>query len=133
LHHDPLFTDVEESKVPFRTILKELVESTPGATGAILADWEGEAVEQHCLYDDFELKVLAAHKGILLNRMKEVHESFPGEEPCDAMITTVSQYILTGFVGPEYSLVMTLDRGAVIGRALYHFRSAVKVLEKEIY
>jgi predicted regulator of Ras-like GTPase activity (Roadblock/LC7/MglB family) len=119
--------------VPFKTILRELVESTPGATGAILADWEGEAVEQHCLYDDFELKVIAAHKGILLNRMKEVHASFSGDEPCDAVITTATQHILTGFVGPEYSLVMTLERGAVVGRALYRFRAALKVLEKEIY
>jgi len=119
--------------VPFKTILRELVESTPGATGAILADWEGEAVEQHCLYDDYELKVIAAHKGILLNRMKEVHASFPGGEPRDLVITTASQHILTGFVGPEYSLVMTLERGAVVGRALYRFRAALKVLEKEIY
>jgi hypothetical protein len=36
-------------------------------------------------------------------------------------------------VGPEYSLVMTLAREALIGQALYRFRQAVKLLEKEIY
>ena len=119
--------------MPFKTILRKLVESIPGATGAILADWEGEAVEQHCLYDDYELKVLAAHKGILLSRIREVYASFPGEEPCDAVVTTASQYILTGCIGPDYALVMTLDRHALVSRALYRFRAAVKVLEKEIY
>jgi len=119
--------------MPFKTILKGLVDTTPGATGAILADWEGEAVEQHCLYDDYELKVIAAHKGIVLNQMRTVHAAFPGEEFCDAVITTASQHILTGPIGPDYSLVMTLDRGAVVGLALYRFRKALKLLEKEIY
>jgi predicted regulator of Ras-like GTPase activity (Roadblock/LC7/MglB family) len=119
--------------VPFKTILKELVEAVPGATGAILADWEGEAVEQHCLYDDYELKVMAAHKGILLNRIKEVHGSFPGEVLHEAVITTASQHILTGLIGPDYSLVMTLERGSLVGLALYRFRKAVDQLEKEIY
>jgi predicted regulator of Ras-like GTPase activity (Roadblock/LC7/MglB family) len=119
--------------MPFKTILRGLVESTPGATGAILADWEGEAVEQHCLYDDYELKVVAAHKGIELNQIREVHAAFPGDEFCDAVITTSSQHILTGLIGPDYSLVVTLDRGALLGVALYRFRKTLKLLEKEIY
>ncbi len=119
--------------MPFKTILKGLVESVPGATGAILADWEGEAVEQHCLYDDYELKIIAAHKGIVLSRMKEVHADFPGGEVGDVVITTDTRHILMGTVGPDYSLVMTLDREAVVGHALYRFRDAVKRLAKEIY
>ena len=119
--------------MPFKTILRELVESVPSATGAILADWEGEAVEQYCLYDDYELKIIAAHKGIVLSRMKEVHAPFPGGEVDDAVITTDSRHILTGAIGPDYSLVMTLDRGAMVGQALYYFRNSVKRLAKEIY
>jgi predicted regulator of Ras-like GTPase activity (Roadblock/LC7/MglB family) len=119
--------------MPFKTILKELVESVPAATGAILADWEGEAVEQHCLYDDYELKIIAAHKGIVLSRMKEIHAAFPSGEFGDAVITTDTRHILTGAVGSDYSLVMTLDRSAVVGLALYHFRGSVKRLAKEIY
>ncbi len=119
--------------MPFKNILRELVESSPGATGAILADWEGEAVEQHCLYDNYELKVIAAHKGIVLNQIRDVQAAFPGEELCDAVITTSSQHILTGVIGPDYSLVMTLDREAVVGLALFRFRKALKLLEKEIY
>jgi predicted regulator of Ras-like GTPase activity (Roadblock/LC7/MglB family) len=119
--------------VPFKTILRELVESVPYATGAILADWEGEAVEQHCLFDDYDLKVIAAHKGIVLNQMKEIHAAFPGGELQDAVISTATQHILTGLVGPEYSLVMTLNNGGVVGLALFRFRKALKLLEKEIY
>jgi predicted regulator of Ras-like GTPase activity (Roadblock/LC7/MglB family) len=119
--------------MPFKTILRELVEAVPGATGAILADWEGEAVEQHCLYDDYDLKIIAAHKGIVLSRLKEAHTALQGGELSDAVITTDSMHILTGVIGSDYSLVMTLDRGALLGLALYRFRKALKLLEKEIY
>jgi len=119
--------------VPFKAILKELVESTPGATGAILADWEGEAVEQCCQYDDYELKVIAAHKGIVLTMIKEIHAGLAAGEICDTVITVEGRHILTGVVGPDYSLVMTLDERALIGPALYRFRKSVERLEKEIY
>jgi predicted regulator of Ras-like GTPase activity (Roadblock/LC7/MglB family) len=119
--------------VPFKAILRKLVEDTPHASGAILADWEGEAVEHYCLYDDYELKLLGAHKGIILNRMKEIHGDLAVGELQDVVITTGKQPVIIGVVGPEYSLVMTLARDALIGPALYRFRQAVKLLEKEIY
>ncbi|HEY6873689.1 MAG TPA: roadblock/LC7 domain-containing protein [Geobacteraceae bacterium] len=119
--------------MPFKTILRGLVETVPCATGAILADWEGEAVEQYCLYDDYELKIIAAHKGIILGRMKEVHAALPGGGVSDTVIATDSQLIVTGGIGPDYSLVMTLDKCAVAGIALYHFRKTLELLEKEIY
>jgi predicted regulator of Ras-like GTPase activity (Roadblock/LC7/MglB family) len=119
--------------VPFKAILKKLVEDIPHASGAILADWEGEAVEQHCLYDDFELKLLGAHKGIILNRMKDIHAGLAAGEMQDAVITTEDQQVIIGAVGPDYSLVMTLAGGAMVGLALHRFRQTVKLLEKEIY
>jgi len=119
--------------VPFKTILKTLVESVPGATGAILADWEGEAVEQYCLFDDYELKLIAAHEGIVLERIREAHAFQPGMKPEDVVISTCTLHILAGVIGPDYSLVMTLDREAIIGKALYNFRRAISRLEKEIY
>ena len=119
--------------MPFKEILRQLVEDTPHASGAILADWEGEAVEHHCLYDDYELKLLGAHKGLILNRMKDVHADLTAGEMQDAVITTGKQQVIIGAVGSDYSLVMTLETEAIIGLALHRFRQAVKLLEKEIY
>ena len=119
--------------MPFKVILRGLVESVSSATGAILAEWEGEAVEHYCLYDEYELKIIAAHKGIILDRMKDAHAALPGGGVRDAVIETDTQLIVIGGVGPEYSLVMTLDKSALVGNALYHFRKTLKLLEKEIY
>ncbi|AJE03811.1 roadblock/LC7 domain-containing protein [Geobacter pickeringii] len=118
--------------MPFKAILTDLVRSVPGASGAILADWEGEAVEQFALYDDFELKIVGAHKGIILNQVKELQGRL--DDPVrDAVITTAHQHVVIGAVGNDYSLVMTLAREAISARALPPFRKAIELLMKEIY
>jgi predicted regulator of Ras-like GTPase activity (Roadblock/LC7/MglB family) len=114
-------------------MLEELVTRIPGATGAILADWEGEAVEQFCLGDEFELKVLAAHKGVILNLIKELHDAVVVGTPREAIITSDQCHVVVGPVGNDYSLVVTLGRQAIVGEALRHFHEAVVDLYKEIY
>ena len=120
--------------MPFQTILTELVKGVHGATGAILADWEGEAVAQYCPSgDEYDLKVLGAHKGIILNRMREVHNTLGAGELLETVITSAAQHVLVGAVGPEYVLVMSLEREALLGLALFHFRSCIGPLVREIY
>jgi predicted regulator of Ras-like GTPase activity (Roadblock/LC7/MglB family) len=119
--------------VPFKDILRDLVEATPGASGAILTDWEGEAVVCHCGEDEYEMKLIGAHKGIILNRIKDVQRRASHGDVCEAVITTECQHFIIGAVGSDYSLIMTLRRDSLIARAQYQFQKSVKLLEKEIY
>lgn len=109
------------------------MDSVPGSTGAILADWEGEAVEQSCKYDIFDLKVIGAHKGILLNLLKDAHQKMDAGEMTYSVITTDKQHYLTGPIGADYFLVMTIDRTAIVGLAIRHFQLAIDRMYKEIY
>lgn len=119
--------------MPFKTILRELVESTPGGAGAILADWEGEAVEQYCHFDEFEMKVIGAHKGIILGLLRKLHADLALGDVEDLVITTGAQRHIVAPVGPDYVVVLTMSRSAVPALALREVRSAVKLLNKEIY
>jgi len=119
--------------VPFKKLLTTLVETVPGATGAILADWEGEAVEQHCEGDLFEMKVTAAHWGILLTRLKELHGKYAAGAVHESLISTDQQHVLLGAIGDEYALVMTLSHQALPLVALRKFRETAGLLKKEIY
>jgi len=119
--------------VPFKTMLTTLVESVPGASGAILADWEGEAVEQHTQGDSYEMKVTAAHWGILLARLKGVHEQYGTGPVLQSVISTDDQHVIIGAIGDDYSLVMTLTRHALPLLALQKFRETAELLHKEIY
>ena len=120
--------------MPFRKLLTELVESAPGASGAILSDWEGESVELvSAPGDDYGLKLLAAHLGIILARARAAAERHSGAGPLDIVVTTGAGRCIVGTVGPDYALAMTLHRDAPVGRPLKRFRDTREMLVKEIY
>lgn len=117
----------------FVDLLKDLVESTPGATGAILADWEGESVAFYTIADDYELKVVAAHKGIIMAHLRGIHDQLSLGELNEAVITAESVQIITGAVTRDYSLVLTRHPVAPpLSVVLRRFRRTVHALRKEI-
>ncbi|MDD2336548.1 MAG: roadblock/LC7 domain-containing protein [Geobacteraceae bacterium] len=120
--------------MPFKFILQDLVESTGGATGAILIDWEGEAVELYSpAANEFDIKILGAHQNIIFNRIREIRQRVPSQAINNTVITTDQQHLILGAIGDDYTLVTTLERNALVGRALVSVQRAIKLLEKEIY
>lgn len=118
--------------MPFKKLLGDLVERVPGAQGAIIADWEGEAVDQVGLLDDYELKVMGAHKGILLYNMRDVAQRLGDDQLKEIVVTTELAQTLVLPVNDDYFLVFTLDRSDVLGRALFEARRCILALKKEI-
>src|SRR5678815_5516366 len=53
----------------FADILKSIVERVPGALGAIFADWEGEMVDQFAHVPAFDIQLVGAHWGVVLNQV----------------------------------------------------------------
>ena len=119
--------------MPFKTLLTKLVEAVPGASGAILADWEGESVEQFSLGDPFEMKVTAAHWGIVLTLLKGLHAKYSTGPVREAVISTDQQHVIVGTLGDDYALVMTMNQSALPLAALHSFRETAGLLMKEIY
>jgi predicted regulator of Ras-like GTPase activity (Roadblock/LC7/MglB family) len=116
----------------FKSLLAKLVESVPGALGAIIADWEGEAVDQVARIDDYEIKVLGAHKGVILTNLREAVGRFGEEELLEIVITAEKVQTLILPVTREYFLVVALERGEGLGRALFEARRCLLELKKEI-
>jgi predicted regulator of Ras-like GTPase activity (Roadblock/LC7/MglB family) len=116
----------------FKEILGKLVAAVPGATGAILADWEGEAVDQVARMDDYQLKIIGAHQGVILSRLRELVRRLEGCDPKEIVVTSADVEVLVMPVTHEYFLVLTLERGESFGRALFEARRCVVRLKKEI-
>jgi predicted regulator of Ras-like GTPase activity (Roadblock/LC7/MglB family) len=116
----------------FEIILKELVDSVPQAIGAILVDWEGEAVMEYCHCDSYDIRFIAAHNGIILARLKETQSSARIGEVEDVVVTSSKGHLLIGCIDKDYSLVMNVERTTPVALALYPFRRAVSELKKEI-
>jgi predicted regulator of Ras-like GTPase activity (Roadblock/LC7/MglB family) len=116
----------------FKQLLGDLVAKVPGARGAIIADWEGEAVDQFGLMDDYDLKVMGAHKGIILHDMRDVVRRLGDDRLHEIVITTERAQTLVLPVTNDYFLVLTLDRSDMLGRALFEARRCIQLLQKEI-
>lgn len=116
----------------FEVILKDLVDRVPHAIGAILVDWEGEAVMEHCHCDPYDIRFIAAHNGIILARLKEMRSAAQIGEVEDVVVTSSQGHLIIGSIDQDYSLVMNIERSSPVAPALYHFRRAVVELKREI-
>ena len=118
--------------MPYITTLKNLVDALPDAIGAILVDWEGEAVQEYCHCDPYDIRFIAAHKGIILTRLKELHTSGRVGAVEEVAITSTDGHLIIGCIDDDYSLVLNVGRACPQGQALHHFRDAVAELKREI-
>ena len=118
--------------MPFKSLLGRLVDNVPGAQGAILVDWEGEAVDHVARMDDYELKILGAHKGLILDHLRAAVARLEGADLEEIVVTTARSQTLIMPVTPEYFVVLTLGRNDALGRALFELRRCVGQLRQEI-
>lgn len=118
--------------MPFKSLLAELLERIPGSSGAIIADWEGEAVDHVARMDDFELRVIGAHKGIILSNLRRVLGRLGRDRLQEVVISTNLNRTLVLPVTEDYFLVLIVGREVVLGRALFEARRYVARLKEEI-
>jgi len=118
--------------MPFKAMLNEMLERVPGAQGAIVADWEGEAVDQVGLMDDYDLKLIGAYKGVILTNLRDVASRLNNDHLKEIIITTEHAQMIVVPVTSEYFLVLALNRSDVLGRALFEARRCLHALQKEI-
>ncbi|HXE97651.1 MAG TPA: roadblock/LC7 domain-containing protein [Dongiaceae bacterium] len=113
-------------------ILKDLMDRVPQAIGAIMVDWEGEAVMEHCHCDPYDIRFIAAHEGIILSRFKGMKSALQIGEVEDIVVTSREGHLIIGCIDQDYSLVMNIERSCAVALALYHFRQAITELKREI-
>jgi len=119
--------------MPYKSILKNLVERTPQAVGAIMVDWEGEAVQEYCHCEPYEIRFSAAHQGIILDHFKALHaNSELGGVIEDVVVTASEAHLIIGGIDKDYSLMMSVGRGCPVALALHRFRNTVAELRKEL-
>lgn len=112
--------------MPFQAILKNLVDSVPYAVGAIVVDWEGEAVQEYCHCEPYDIRFAAAHAGIALSRLRESHSNSLGGAIEEVVISSERHHMLIGVVDTDYSVLLQVERGVSVALARHHFSGAVK-------
>ncbi len=117
--------------MPFKTLLNRLLEDIPGAVGAIIVDWEGEAVDQVARIDDYEIKVLGAHSGIILGFLREALMRLEGGDLDELVFRSGENKILLAPLTDEYVLILQLGPTAIAARASYKMGNCVAELRDQ--
>lgn len=119
--------------MPMKEDLRLLVESVPGALGAILIDWEGEAVDHAACMDAYDLKVLGAYKGAILINLRDAIARFGGDTLEELVIGTEETQTIVRPVTSEYFLVFIFRKGeSILGRALFESRRCALRLRDDV-
>lgn len=116
----------------FKMPLMEMLDRIPGAQGAILVDWEGEAVDQAGVMDDYDLKLIGAYKGVVLTNLRNVASRVSDDPLQEIIITTEQAQLVVLPVTLDYFLALALDRSDILGRALFEARRCLRTLRREI-
>lgn len=118
--------------MPFKSILKRLVENVDGAQGAILLDWEGEAVDQYATISDYDIKFLGAHMGIILYSLtKRLKEELGDEDVKSVIIDLDNKKFAVCTVDKDYFAVLALSPDVVLGLVRRELEAAVNAIRKE--
>lgn len=115
----------------FSEILRRLVESTPGALGAALADEEGEAVDTHGTIDPFELKLAAAHMGIVLDRLAKVEPVSATGRLLEVRIVGERAQLFARPLGRGYQVTVVLEPVAPLPKLCSAFDQALAEIRVE--
>lgn len=119
--------------MPFKKILGRLIDRIDGARGAIVADWEGEAVDQVSRMDDFEIKIIGAHQGVILSHFRQVVKALEGNDLEEIVVVTNLAHTMILPITADYFMVFVMERNdTVLGRALFEARRCVKELRSEV-
>ncbi|MCW9049383.1 MAG: roadblock/LC7 domain-containing protein [Deltaproteobacteria bacterium] len=117
--------------MPFKSLLNRLLKDIPGALGAIIIDWEGEAVDQVARINEYDIKLLGAHSSIILSHLKEALSHIDSGELVEVVINTGENKTLIVPLTEDYLLVLQLGPLAIVARAGYKARRCVAELRHE--
>jgi predicted regulator of Ras-like GTPase activity (Roadblock/LC7/MglB family) len=117
--------------VPFKALLKELVSSVEGATGAIFLASDGEAVQWYSGDDGERLQLRGAYITVALQGCRGSADRLM----LRGIRRLVLEYDGASFIVEEldrgYFLLLELDSSANIGQAIYRIQPVVARLRRE--
>lgn len=120
----------------FERILRDLLESTSGAIGAVFLDQTGEAVQfwTDRVFDigSDGLKAIGAYQGIYLAELKRLCHRLGAGRPERFTIDFAHIKVLSCDLKEGYYVVLIVDHSANEGMAWHRLRSCRQKLLKEL-
>lgn len=101
----------------FRDILRDVLDATQGAIGAVFLDSEGESVEvvtaRPFETNDHDLRVIGAYAGIFISQLRRIAQAVGGEDVVRYKIDFGASRIFCRNLNDGYYLVLIVEAGTV--------------------
>lgn len=117
----------------FSHILKEMVQSIPGALGAIFIDWEGESVGEFSYQGEAaDIRILGAQWGVIYYLFQTRLEKLRQEELTMMMLRLAQQTIVVTRTTEIYLLVLSMSSEGSLAQAMEVCRRTSLRLRREM-
>ena len=127
--------EVVAGSVPsaFRPLLGRLVKGVPGVLGAIFADEEGEAVEVYLAegVDDFYLRLVGAHWGVIMETLRREVEPRTGPARLVCIFAERFSYVLCP-IAERYFVAVWADNRFPLGKELALLEDVAEAVRLEM-
>jgi hypothetical protein len=117
---------------PFASILKRAVERTPNAIGGAFADSEGEMVDSFATGDAFELAVITAHYGVVMQQLIAAFGTWHYGSPEYFFAEHGKLAVVVHAVDAGYFALIASSQPAPLAIALESARGAAHALKQEM-
>ena len=121
----------ERDATAFTPILRDVVERTPGVRAAVFAAGDGEEVEHYGELADNDVRVIAAHYGILLDGTRAALTRVGAGPPATLVFAHDRFAVVIRPVGEGYYLLLVAESG-LVARAARAVEAAAEALRVEM-
>lgn len=122
----------QKHAMPFTSTLEQLLSEVFGASGAIVVDWEGEAVNQAGNLSADTLKLFGAHAGIMFNQLSRVVRNVSGNTPQEVVVRMAEGTFVVFPLAEGYLLVVYLEPVPLVPAILQLMRGFATRLRHEL-
>lgn len=123
-----------EVRVPFRSLLKQLVESVEGASGAVLLESAGEAVQWHSA-DERQaerLRLRSAYVALVLQNSRAIAARAALGEAAQLVMQYEGVRFIAQVIERDYFVVLELSPSANVGQALHRLQTTSDALRRAL-
>lgn len=117
---------------PFYDIMREAVESTPGAIGGAFADSDGETVDLFAADGGDMWAIFTAHYGIVLNFVRNALSVFHYGDAQFLLLRHTDVDVLIQSVSEGYYALLAIHSPAPLGAAMACLERAATALRAEM-
>ena len=120
--------------MPFQRLLKQLVDSVEGASGAILLESAGEAVQWHAVDESHaeRLRLRSAYVAVVLQNSRALAARNAAGEAAHLVLQYDGASFIAQAVEQDYFIVVELYSSANIGQALHRLQPMIARLRRQL-